>query len=72
MEEQEKLTMELVKSLMDKSYTLVWVDYNDNLDNCRTPSRSVWKKGAVKVCGRKWTNGTVTPNGKLSVKSSQS
>ena len=35
MEEQEKLTMELVKSLMDKSYTLVWVDYNDNLDNCR-------------------------------------
>ena len=24
-----------VKSLMDKSYTLVWVDYNDNLDNCR-------------------------------------
>ena len=35
MEEQERLTMELVKSLMDKSYTLVWVDYNDNLDNCR-------------------------------------
>ena len=35
MEEQEILTMELVKSLMDKSYTLVWVDYNDNLDNCR-------------------------------------
>lgn len=34
MEEQERLTMELVKSLMDKSYTLVWVDYNDNLDNC--------------------------------------
>jgi len=27
--------MEFVKSLMDKSYTLVWVDYNDNLDNCR-------------------------------------
>ena len=70
MEEQERLTMEFVKSLMDKSYTLVWVDYNDNL--AVTPSRSVWKKGAVKVCGRKWTNGTVTPNGKLSVKSSQS
>lgn len=35
MEEQERLTMEFVKSLMDKSYTLVWVDYNDNLDNCR-------------------------------------
>ena len=27
--------MELVKSLMDKNYTLSWVDYNDNLDNCR-------------------------------------
>ena len=24
MEEQERLTMEFVKSLMDKSYTLVW------------------------------------------------
>ena len=35
MEEQERLTMEFVRSLMDKSYTLVWVDYNDNLDNCR-------------------------------------
>lgn len=35
MKEQEILTMELVESLMDKSYTLVWVDYNDNLDNCR-------------------------------------
>lgn len=35
MEEQERLTMEFVKSLMNKSYTLVWVDYNDNLDNCR-------------------------------------
>ena len=35
MEEQERLTMELVKSLMDKNYTLSWVDYNDNLDNCR-------------------------------------
>ena len=35
MEEQERLTMEFVISLMDKSYTLVWVDYKDNLDNCR-------------------------------------
>ena len=33
MEKQEKLTMEFVKSLMDESYTLVWVDYRDNLDN---------------------------------------
>ena len=35
--------MELVKSLMDKSYTLVWVDYNDNLDNCR----DTWKSHAT-------------------------
>lgn len=43
MEEQERLTMEFVKSLMDKSYTLVWVDYNDNLDNCR----DTWKSHAT-------------------------
>ena len=33
MEEQKRLTMEFVKSLMDKSYTLVWVGYNDNFDH---------------------------------------
>lgn len=27
--------MDFVKGLMEPSYTLVWVDYNDNLDNCR-------------------------------------
>ena len=69
MEEQERLTMEFVKSLMDKSYTLVWVDYNDNLDNCRD---TIQKCLEERSCGRKWTNGTVTPNGKASVKSSQS
>lgn len=50
MEEQEKLTMELVKSLMDKSYTLVWVDYNDNLDNCRSVCVKMmlfWKSGSM-------------------------
>lgn len=35
MEEKKTLTMDFVKSLMEPSYTLVWVDYNDNLDNCR-------------------------------------
>ena len=35
MKGQEKLTMDFVKSLMEPSYTLVWVDYRDNLDNCR-------------------------------------
>lgn len=33
MEEQETLTLDFVKSLMEQSYTLVWTDYNDNLDN---------------------------------------
>lgn len=33
MEEQKTLTLDFVKSLMEQSYTLVWMDYNDNLDN---------------------------------------
>lgn len=33
MEEQRTLTLDFVKSLMEQSYTLVWTDYNDNLDN---------------------------------------
>ena len=33
MEEQRTLTFDFVKSLMEPSYTLVWTDYNDNLDN---------------------------------------
>ena len=32
-EEKKTLTMEYVKSLMDRSYTLVWVDYMENFDN---------------------------------------
>ena len=53
MKGQEKLTMDFVKSLMEPSYTLVWVDYRDNLDNCRDTiqkclakrnSESLWDK----------------------------
>lgn len=33
MEEQKTLTLGFVKSLMEQSYTLLWTDYNDNLDN---------------------------------------
>ena len=33
MEEQKTLTLDFVKSLMEQSYTLVWTDYRDNLDN---------------------------------------
>lgn len=32
---KKKLTMELVKSLMEESYTLVWTDCRDNLDGNR-------------------------------------
>ena len=35
MKEQKRLTMELVKSMMEPAYTLVWTDHNDNLDNHR-------------------------------------
>ena len=35
MDEQKTLTLDFVKSLMEPAYTLVWTDYNDNLDNHR-------------------------------------
>lgn len=35
MDEQKTLTLDFVKSLMEASYTLVWTDYNDNLDDHR-------------------------------------
>ena len=56
---KKKLTMELVKSLMEESYTLVWTDYRDNLDgnrgllqeclNKRSPE-PLWEK-AEEWCG---------------------
>lgn len=35
MDEQKTLTLDFIKSLMEPSYTLVWTDYDDNLDNHR-------------------------------------
>ena len=35
MDEQKTLTLDFIKSLMEPVYTLVWTDYNDNLDNHR-------------------------------------
>lgn len=35
MDEQKTLTLDFIKSLMEPAYTLVWTDYNDNLDNHR-------------------------------------
>ena len=29
---KEELTMEFVKSLMDETYTLAWVEYDDNFN----------------------------------------
>lgn len=51
MEEQKKLIMEFVKSLMDESYTLVWTDYNDNLDDHRD---LIWKCLAGGNCEHLW------------------
>ncbi len=36
--------MEFITSLMDENYTLVWVDYRDNLDNCRDLLQNCLKK----------------------------
>lgn len=33
MDEQKTLTLDFIKSLMEPAYTLIWTDYNDNLDN---------------------------------------
>lgn len=35
MDEQKTLTLDFIKSLMEPAYTLIWTDYNDNLDNHR-------------------------------------
>lgn len=35
MDEQKTLTLDFIKSLMEPVYTLVWTDYNDNLDRHR-------------------------------------
>lgn len=43
-EEKKVLTMEFITSLMDENYTLVWVDYRDNLDNSRDLLQNCLKK----------------------------
>ena len=35
MDEQKTLTLDFIKSLMEPAYTLLWTDYNDNLDGHR-------------------------------------
>lgn len=71
MKEQKKLTMELVKSLMDESYTLVWTDYNDNLDNRLDLIHECLASKSQENCGKRQMNGTEIANGKQFMKSSQ-
>ncbi len=68
MEEQERLTMEFMKSLMEQAYTLIWMDYNDNLDNLPDIDSEMSGSKSREICGKRQTNGTATPNGKLSVR----
>ncbi len=66
MEEQRTLTLDFVKSLMEPSYTLVWTDYNDNLDNhLDTSSGNVWTGGIAIACGKRRANGMAMRNMKL-------
>lgn len=64
MEEQRTLTLDFVKSLMEQSYTLVWTDYNDNLDNqhnliqqCldKRNDDSLWEKVDDWYCDTEWS-----------------
>lgn len=48
-EEKKTLTMEYVKSLMDRSYTLVWVDYMENFDNNHDLIQHALKNKAAKI-----------------------
>lgn len=64
MEEQKTLTLDFVKSLMEQSYTLVWTDYRDNLDNqhnliqqCldKRNDDSLWEKVDDWYCDTEWS-----------------
>lgn len=63
MDEQQTLTLDFVKSLMDPTYTLVWTDYNDNLDNHRALIQKcldnknclqLWEKADVWYSDAEW------------------
>ena len=63
MDEQKTLTLDFVKSLMEQSYTLVWTDYNDNLDNHRAliqkcldskNCEQLWEKADVWYSDAEW------------------
>lgn len=63
MEEQKTLTLDFVKSMMEPTYTLVWTDYTDNLDNhhdiiqkCldNRSSESLWDKMELWYSDAEW------------------
>lgn len=71
MDEQKTLTLDFVKSLMEPAYTLVWTDYNDNLDDHRG---LIQKCLDNKNCEELWEKAdecTAMPSGKRSVRLSQ-
>ena len=63
MDEQKTLTLDFIKSLMEPSYTLIWTDYDDNLDNHRSliqkcldskSSEHLWEKADIWYCDAEW------------------
>lgn len=69
MEEQRTLTLDFVKSLMEPSYTLVWTDYNDNLDNHLDIIRKCLDRRNCDCLWEKWMNGMAMRSGWRSEKS---
>lgn len=62
MEEQKTLTLDFVKSLMEQSYTLLWTDYNDNLDNHLDVIRNCLDKRNCESLWEKVDDGIVMRN----------
>ncbi len=68
MDEQKTLTLDFIKSLMEPAYTLIWTDYNDNLDNhCGLIQKCLDSKSREHLW-EKADECTAMPNGKLSVR----
>lgn len=67
MDEQKTLTLDFIKSLMEPSYTLIWTDYNDNLDNHRWLVQKCLDSKSPDHLWKRVTSGTAMPNGRVSV-----
>lgn len=71
MDKQKTLTLDFVKSQMEPSYTLIWTDYDDNLDNHHDLIQQCIDSKSREHLWEKQTCGTLMPNGRLSVKLSR-